>query len=287
MLVLPERLQVAVREAGLQDTIPSPSTLKNLKHALLQHYMHAAQLDRLSTQQARQMCIEAGLEPHPYAQVAELREQLVAHCYRIVDDTDNATIINPIADDVVDDRSGTNKSRKAVAQSRWRRAGAVAAIVGVTGGTRQALPPQLTPAAPTPPKQRQRHRLASVMRDHKHRMAAQVQLTAAEVASIEEAFDIFDTDGSGTFDMVELEVAIRALGIQVNPEELQQVFAVIDADGSGTVDKEEYKTAVAICKSAKLGHGHTLPMGAKDAGIRRNVYSTGATGPTAGNQFDV
>eukprot|EP01044_Picomonas_judraskeda_P010647 COSAG03_NODE_1387_length_4188_cov_2.499389_2_plen_284_part_00 len=283
--MLPQRLQVAVREAGLQHTIPSPSTLKTLKHALLQHYIHGAQLDRLSTQQARQMCIEAGLEPHQYAQATELRDQLVAHCYGIIDGTDNASIINPIADDVDGDRSGTNISTRAAAQSRWRRAGAVAAIVGMTGGTRHA--PQLSAAAATPAKQRHRHRLASVMADHKHRAAAHVQLTAAEMASIEEAFEIFDTDGSGAFDMDELEVAIRALGIEVSPEEMQQVFAAIDADGSGTVDKEEYTTAFAICKSAKLGHGHTVPTDTKDTGISRNVYSTGTTGPTVGTQFDI
>ena len=108
------------------------------------------------------------------------------------------------------------------------------------------------------------------MRDHKHRAAEEVQLTAAEVASVEEAFDIFDTDGSGLFDMDELEVAIRALGIQVEPEEMQRIFAVIDSDGSGTVDKEEYKTAIAICKSAKLGHNYS--PGA--SGVNGHSYST-------------
>merc|ERR1711871_390590 len=108
------------------------------------------------------------------------------------------------------------------------------------------------------------------MRHHKHRATEEVQLTAAEVASVEEAFDIFDTDGSGLFDMDELEVAIRALGIQVEPEEMQRIFAVIDSDGSGKVDKEEYKMAIAICKSAKLGHHYSTGV----SGVNEQNYST-------------
>jgi hypothetical protein len=108
------------------------------------------------------------------------------------------------------------------------------------------------------------------------------------------------------FDVDELEVAIRALGIHVEPKEMQQIFAVIDEDGSGMVDKDEYKRAIAICKSAKLGHGYPrggtigrdhghsrarLPtVTSTTSATRGRQYSThraGASVPVGREQFDV
>ena len=249
------------------------------------------------------------------AQAAELQEQLLAHCYGMIEDTDNATIINPIADSIDGGYSDERRSRNPAARSRWQRGGAAAVMVGMTRATRRALPGprrmsnasnaevqvesnhQRALSSSVATSQRQRGRLASVMRDHKHRMAEEVQLTADELASIEEAFDIFDTDGSGMFDVDELEVAIRALGIQVEPEEMQQIFAVIDEDGSGMVDKEEYKRAIAICKSANLGHGYPSGTNEHDVGrtsshsaTRGREYSAhraGVSGPGGREQFDV
>ena len=57
---------------------------------------------------------------------------------------------------------------------------------------------------------------------------------------IREAFDLFDTDGSGTIDAKELKVAMRALGFEPKKEEIKKMIADIDKDGSGTIDFEEY-----------------------------------------------
>ncbi|KAI4969721.1 probable calcium-binding protein CML8 [Hordeum vulgare subsp. vulgare] len=66
------------------------------------------------------------------------------------------------------------------------------------------------------------------------------RLTAQKRKEIKEAFDLFDTDGSGTIDPRELNVAMRALGFEMTPEQIQQMIAEVDKDGSGTIDLDEF-----------------------------------------------
>ncbi|XP_020181683.1 uncharacterized protein [Aegilops tauschii subsp. strangulata] len=66
------------------------------------------------------------------------------------------------------------------------------------------------------------------------------RLTAQKRKEIKEAFDLFDTDGSGTIDARELNVAMRALGFEMTPEQIQQMIAEVDKDGSGTIDLDEF-----------------------------------------------
>merc|ERR1712022_43898 len=56
---------------------------------------------------------------------------------------------------------------------------------------------------------------------------------------IKEAFDLFDTDGSGNIDAKELKVAMRALGFEPKKEEIQKMISDVDDDGSGTIEYEE------------------------------------------------
>ncbi|KAM0870963.1 hypothetical protein ACQ4PT_039696 [Festuca glaucescens] len=66
------------------------------------------------------------------------------------------------------------------------------------------------------------------------------RLTAQKRKEIKEAFDLFDTDGSGTIDPRELNVAMRALGFEMTPEQINQMIAEVDKDGSGTIDLDEF-----------------------------------------------
>jgi Ca2+-binding EF-hand superfamily protein len=65
-------------------------------------------------------------------------------------------------------------------------------------------------------------------------------LTQEQENEIREAFDLFDTDNSGTIDANELKVAMKALGFEANDQEVKQMIASIDTDGSGTIDYEEF-----------------------------------------------
>jgi centrin-1 len=61
-------------------------------------------------------------------------------------------------------------------------------------------------------------------------------LTDDQIQEICEAFDLFDTDGSGTIDAKELKVAMRALGLDAKKDEIRRMINDIDKDGSGTID---------------------------------------------------
>ena len=65
-------------------------------------------------------------------------------------------------------------------------------------------------------------------------------MTEEQKQEIREAFDLFDTDGSGTIDAKELKVAMRALGFEPKKEEIKKMIADIDKDGSGTIDFNEF-----------------------------------------------
>merc|ERR1711985_210987 len=68
----------------------------------------------------------------------------------------------------------------------------------------------------------------------------QKELTEEQKQEIKEAFDLFDTDGSGSIDSKELKVAMRALGFEPKKEEIQKMVSDVDDDGSGTIEYEEF-----------------------------------------------
>ena len=52
----------------------------------------------------------------------------------------------------------------------------------------------------------------------------QITLSEAEEAQIREIFDLFDTDGGGTIDKRELEIAMIALGFQSEVAKVWWIF---------------------------------------------------------------
>merc|ERR1712195_416399 len=73
------------------------------------------------------------------------------------------------------------------------------------------------------------------------------ELTEEQKQEIREAFDLFDTDGSGCIDAKELKVAMRALGFEPKKEEVRKMISDIDKDGDGTIDFDE------MMMTAKMG----------------------------------
>merc|ERR1711881_454301 len=86
---------------------------------------------------------------------------------------------------------------------------------------------------------------------------------------ITQAFELFDTDGSGTIETQELKIAMRALGFEPKQEEIDKMVRDVDDDGSGSVDYPEFLDMMAhkilnrdpieeINKAFKLfDHGNT------------------------------
>ncbi|KAI9137157.1 Centrin-1 [Paraphysoderma sedebokerense] len=66
------------------------------------------------------------------------------------------------------------------------------------------------------------------------------ELTPEQKQEIREAFDLFDTDGSGTIDSKELKVAMRALGFEPKKEEIKRMISEIDKNGTGSIDFNEF-----------------------------------------------
>ncbi|XP_074311632.1 putative calcium-binding protein CML13 [Silene latifolia] len=78
-------------------------------------------------------------------------------------------------------------------------------------------------------------------------------LTQQKRQEIKEAFELFDTDGSGTIDAKELNVAMRALGFEMTEEQITQMIADVDKDGSGAIDFDEF----CHMMTAKIGERDT------------------------------
>ena len=66
------------------------------------------------------------------------------------------------------------------------------------------------------------------------------ELTEEQKQEIKEAFDLFDTDGSGNIDSKELKVAMRALGFEPKREEIKKLISEVDKDGTGVIDFPEF-----------------------------------------------
>merc|ERR1712023_356462 len=92
-----------------------------------------------------------------------------------------------------------------------------------------------------------------------HSSMAKHGLTQDQVEEIKEAFDLFDTDGSGSIDVNELKVAMKALGMMTarkqgedTREDLLKVFKLFDDDKTGTVS---FKNLKRVCQ--ELGENMT------------------------------
>ncbi|CAK9234678.1 unnamed protein product [Sphagnum troendelagicum] len=74
-------------------------------------------------------------------------------------------------------------------------------------------------------------------------------LTDEQKQEIREAFDLFDTDRSGSIDANELKVAMRALGFESKKEDIKKMLDKIDEDGSGVIEFDEFVKMM----TAKMG----------------------------------
>lgn len=65
-------------------------------------------------------------------------------------------------------------------------------------------------------------------------------LSEDEIEEIREAFNLFDTDGSGTIDPNELTTAMKSLGFEAKNKTIYQMISDIDKDGKGEITFEEF-----------------------------------------------
>lgn len=89
----------------------------------------------------------------------------------------------------------------------------------------------------------------------KVRARQRTELKDEQKAEIKEAFDLFDTDGTGTIEAKELKVALRALGFEPKKEELKKLVSDLDKSGSshgqGMLDFNEFLEIMTAKMSEK------------------------------------
>lgn len=61
------------------------------------------------------------------------------------------------------------------------------------------------------------------------------ELSEDQKNEVKEAFDLFDTDKTGTIDYHELRVAMRALGFETKKQEIKQIQQEYDREESGGI----------------------------------------------------
>ncbi|ERL93831.1 caltractin isoform X2 [Dendroctonus ponderosae] len=77
------------------------------------------------------------------------------------------------------------------------------------------------------------------------------ELSEDQKNDIKEAFDLFDTTGSGKIDSKDLKVAIRALGFEPKKEEIKKMIADIDKGGTGKISYEDFLELMSIKMAEK------------------------------------
>merc|ERR1712100_714180 len=98
----------------------------------------------------------------------------------------------------------------------------------------------------------QRNRKMARGRAGADKRAAELKnLSDEQKQELREAFDLFDTDGSGAVDFTELHTAMKALGFEPKKEEMAK-------DGDATVDFEEFCIMMAEKMNQKDGKDEML-----------------------------
>merc|ERR1739842_237725 len=77
------------------------------------------------------------------------------------------------------------------------------------------------------------------------------QLNENQKRELKEAFELFDTDNSGSIDMKELRAAMKALGYDAQKEELKKIRFELDKDIGDEINFEEFMEIMTgrICKA--------------------------------------
>ena len=93
-------------------------------------------------------------------------------------------------------------------------------------------------------------------------MKKRTELTEEQKQEIKEAFDLFDTDGSGAIDAKELKVAMRALGFEPKKEEVKKMLSEADREGKGMIDYKDFlelmQSKMVLLKTLKNRLNETL-----------------------------
>jgi Ca2+-binding EF-hand superfamily protein len=87
-----------------------------------------------------------------------------------------------------------------------------------------------------------------------HKVVEKPGLTEEEIEELKEAFNLFDTEGTGTIDPKELKAAMQSLGFESKNSTIYKMIAELDNDRSeGGIDFNTFLDSI----SSKLGNRET------------------------------
>ncbi len=72
------------------------------------------------------------------------------------------------------------------------------------------------------------------------RRAAKPELTEDQKQELREAFELFDADKTGSIDLHELKVLMRALGFDVKKPDVIKLVHDVDPNNSGSIDYDQF-----------------------------------------------
>ncbi|XP_054439804.1 centrin-1 [Pteronotus mesoamericanus] len=83
-------------------------------------------------------------------------------------------------------------------------------------------------------------KLSVASTSQKKKVGPKPELTEDQKQEVREAFDLFDADGSGTIDVKELKVAMRALGFEPRKDEMKKMISEVDKEGTGKISFNDF-----------------------------------------------
>ncbi|MBZ3880459.1 Centrin-2 [Sciurus carolinensis] len=83
------------------------------------------------------------------------------------------------------------------------------------------------------------------------RLSPKPELTEEQKQEIRETFDLFHADRTGTVEVKELKVAMRALGFELKKEEIKKMISESDKEGTGKMNFRDFLTVMTQKMSEK------------------------------------
>ncbi|XP_059535000.1 centrin-2 [Myotis daubentonii] len=94
-----------------------------------------------------------------------------------------------------------------------------------------------------PPKAAASHKKTNVASSSQpKRMTPKLEFNAQQIQELRQAFDLFDTDSTGTIDVRELKVVLRAMGFEPKKEEIMKMINQVDPEGTGKMNFNDFLT---------------------------------------------
>uniref|UniRef100_G1Q5P9 EF-hand domain-containing protein n=2 Tax=Myotis lucifugus TaxID=59463 RepID=G1Q5P9_MYOLU len=93
-------------------------------------------------------------------------------------------------------------------------------------------------------KTRNLRRLLPALRRQTWHHLPKLELSPQQIQELRQAFDLFDTDATGTIDVRELKVVMRAMGFEPKKEEIMKMISEIDPEGTGKMNFNDFFTVM-------------------------------------------